>query len=674
MRIKHTLLAALVVCPLSVAPLMAENESTANAAAAARIRDNVGYLASDELEGRGVGTDGLNKASKFMAEQLKQIGLDMTAVGGQPFQSFEVVTEAKLGPEDKNRLKLVGPGEKEAVPLELGKQFNPLAAGGSGKFDLPIVFVGFGITAPDLLYDDYAGVDVKGKAVLMLRKEPQGDPHNPHSAFNGPHPTRHATFSRKISNAYQHGAAAVIMVNNLGEIETRHEDQQNVWNTAVADIAKTQAEFESLAEDAPEEKKTELRDKLTDLAKTIAESGAKLKEGTDEVLPFMGAGSDESHPELPVYFVLRDAVDPVVKQALGKSLAELEAGINEAQKPKTFALADWQAIGETDLIREKAKISNVIGVLPGEGPLADEYILIGAHYDHIGYGGEGSLAPWTHEIHNGADDNASGAVALLETARRIVAQDKKPKRTIVFVGFTGEERGLLGSAYYVKHPVFDLKKTVAMLNMDMVGRLTDEKLIISGSGTAKEFEPLIDKLNEGYKFAVTKDPSGFGPSDHASFYAKEIPVMHFFTGTHDDYHRPSDDVEKLDIDGIRRIASMLADAAIAIDAMPAPPEYVAIAPESTERRTGSRPYFGSIPDFSVVGKGYALQGVSPDSPAEKAGLKAGDIIIKLGDAKIAGLEDFDGALRAFKAGDKANVTIMRSGMEITLTVTLAAPR
>ncbi|MCC9609013.1 M20/M25/M40 family metallo-hydrolase [Blastopirellula sp. JC732] len=673
MRIKNTLLAALVACPVLVSPLMAENEAAIKAAES-RIRDHVGFLASDELEGRGVGTTGLNKASQFMAGQLTALGLDMTAVGGKPFQTFEVVTEAKLGPDDKNTLKLVGPEAKEAAPLELGKQFNPLAAGGSGKFDLPIVFVGYGITAPDLMYDDYADIDVKGKAVLMLRKEPQGDPHNPHSPFGGPHPSRHATFSRKISNAYQQGAAAVIMVNNLDEIETRVEDQQNVWNTAVADMAKVQAEYDALADDAPEEKKIELRDKLTDLAKTISESGAKLKEGTDEVLPFMGAGSDESHPNLPVYFALRSAIDPVVKKALNNSLADLEAKINEAKKPHSAVLADWKAVGETDVIREKAEISNVIGVLHGEGPLADEIILIGAHYDHIGYGGEGSLAPWTHEIHNGADDNASGAVALLETARKIVGRDGKPKRTIVFIGFTGEERGLLGSAYYVKHPVFDLEKTVAMLNMDMVGRLTDDKLIISGSGTAKEFESLIDKLNEEYKFAVTKDPGGFGPSDHASFYAKEIPVMHFFTGTHDDYHRPSDDVEKLDIAGIRRIASMLADAAIAVDAMPAPPEYVAIAPESTERRTGSRPYFGSIPDFSVVGQGYALQGVSPDSPAAKAGMKAGDIIVKLGDNKIAGLEDFDGALRGYKAGDKAKVTIMRSGMEITLTVTLAAPR
>ncbi|UUO05024.1 M20/M25/M40 family metallo-hydrolase [Blastopirellula sp. J2-11] len=668
-----TIWAAVVICPLLAAPLMAEKESAAKAADA-RIRENVGFLASDELEGRGVGTAGLTKAAQFMAKQMKAIGLDTTAVGGKPFQSFTVVTDAKLGPADQNLLKLVGPDQKEAAPLELGKQFNPLAAGGSGKFDLPIVFVGYGITAPDLLYDDYAETDVKGKAVLMLRKEPQGDPHNPHSAFGGPHPTRHATFSRKISNAYQHGAAAVIMVNNLDELESRREDQQNVWNTAVADIVKTQAEFAALTADAPEEKQTELRDKLTDLAKTIADSGEKLQAGTDEVLPFLGAGSDASHPELPVYFVLRSAIDPVVQQALNKSLADLEASINADQKPQSVAVTGWKAIGETDVIREQAEVSNVIGVLHGEGPLADEIILIGAHYDHIGYGGEGSLAPWTHEIHNGADDNASGAVALLEAARRIVGRDQKPKRTIVFIGFTGEERGLLGSAYYVKHPVFRLEKTVAMLNMDMVGRLKDEKLIISGSGTAKEFEALIDQLNGDYQFVVTKDPGGYGPSDHASFYAKEIPVMHFFTGTHDDYHRPSDDVEKLDIAGIRRIASMLADAAIAIDAMPAPPEYVAIAPESTERRTGSRPYFGSIPDFSVVGKGYALQGVSPESPADKAGLKAGDIIVKLGESKIAGLEDFDGALRGFKAGDKAKVTIMRDGMEITLTVTLAAPR
>jgi hypothetical protein len=248
----------------------------------------------------------------------------------------------------------------------------------------------------------------------------------------------------------------------------------------------------------------------------------------------------------------------------------------------------------------------------------------------------------------------------------------------VFIAFTGEERGLLGSGYYVEHPLFPLDKTVAMLNMDMVGRLKDDELIVYGTGTAKNFDQLLDDINHPFEFKIKREPGGFGPSDHASFYARQIPVLHFFTGLHNDYHRPSDDANKLNIPGIRRVSEMVATAAIKIAEADNRPEYQQAQRESLRpgnAPAGDRPYFGSIPNLGGGEEdGYAIQGVGKDSPAEKAGLQAGDVIVRLGDSKIGNLADFDAALRKYKADDKVPVVVRRNGKEVTLPVTLEAPR
>jgi Zn-dependent M28 family amino/carboxypeptidase len=316
-------------------------------------------------------------------------------------------------------------------------------------------------------------------------------------------------------------------------------------------------------------------------------------------------------------------------------------------------------------------VKNVVAVLEGEGPLADETIVLGAHYDHLGLGGAGSLAPWTTDIHNGADDNASGTATLLEAARRLATSGEKPRRRIVFIAFTGEERGLLGSAHYVRQPRFPLESTVAMFNLDMVGRLNENKLQVFGTGTAKEFEPLVDKLGEQYGFQIAKHPGGFGPSDHSSFYAKKIPVLHLFTGTHSDYHRPSDDSPKINVEGMRRVADMLVDVVRATDAAEAKPTYIEIKRVEALGDGGDRPYFGSIPDYGGNVEGLLLSGVVEGGPAEKGGLKGGDVIVKLGDSKITGIEDFDSALRKHKPGDKIKVTVQRDGKPVELEVTLS---
>ena len=372
--------------------------------------------------------------------------------------------------------------------------------------------------------------------------------------------------------------------------------------------------------------------------------------------------------------VSRSALEEMIRAVYGKCLAQIETEIDKGPTPQSRELTGWRAVGQTSVDREEAEVKNVIGVLEGAGPHADETIVIGAHYDHLGMGGNGSAAPGVHEIHNGADDNGSGTTVLIEVARQLAARGQKLPRRVVFIAFTGEERGLIGSARYVRNPLFPIDSTVAMLNLDMVGRLENEKLIVHGTGTAAEFDALADRLGKDYGFQITKKPSGFGPSDHSSFYAAKVPVLFFFTGSHKDYHRPSDDYDKLNVPGMRRVAAMVVDAAVALAEAEQRPKYVEVAGTSDLGGGGDRPYFGSIPDFSQDQPGYALTGVTKGGPAERGGLKSGDIIIQFGDSKVGNLEDFDSALRKYKAGDKVPVIAKRGAEQVKLEVTLDPPK
>jgi hypothetical protein len=631
------------------------------------------YLASDELEGRGVGTKGLDLAADYVAKQFREIGLKTDLFDGGPFQQFTVTTGAKLG--SPNELTLLGPsgddGQPRKITLKLGEDFNPLAIGGSAKLDLPLVFVGYGITGKSENYDDYAGVDVKDKAVVILRHEPQQA--NPHSVFEGTNVSPHAPFRRKVSNAYGHGAAAVIFVTDEHEVVGNIAAARKRWQAAVDQIAEANEKFKAVKNPTDDERKKH-EAQIVGLADDVKKYAEALAKAQDPLLGFDGAGRDASEGRnFPVLAVRRGAIDQVVQAVAGKSLAQLEAEIDKGPTPRSRELAGWKAVGEVAVEREESPVKNVVAVLEGEGPHADETIVIGAHYDHLGFGGTGSAAPGVHEIHNGADDNGSGTSVLLEVARQLAARGKPPRR-IVFVAFTGEERGLLGSARYVRTPPFPIDSTVAMLNLDMVGRLKDEKLIVHGTGTAKEFDALVDRLGKDYGFTITKKPGGFGPSDHSSFYGVKVPVLFFFTGSHNDYHRPTDDPDKLNVSGMRRVGEMVVDAALALAGADARPEYLDVKGDGARLGGGDRPYFGSIPDFAQDRPGYALTGVSKDGPAERAGLKGGDIIVKLGDSKVGNLEDFDTALRKFKAGDKVPVVVQRGGEELTLEVTLDPPR
>jgi hypothetical protein len=317
------------------------------------------------------------------------------------------------------------------------------------------------------------------------------------------------------------------------------------------------------------------------------------------------------------------------------------------------------------------EVKNVIGILPGQGELSRQAVVVGAHYDHLGLGGSSSLEPDSvGVVHNGADDNASGVAALIEVARLIAGVETPERRTVVFVAFTGEETGLLGSDYYVKNPVRSTDSTFAMMNFDMVGRLNENTLIAIGTGSATELPMLLDSLNAEAQFDLATQEDPWGRSDHSSFYGASMPVVHLFTDNHVDYHRPSDDWDKIDSAGIVRITEYAADLTWAFATRADRLTFVDVPRPEPTGGMGNGAWLGSIPDMSGSPGGVRFNGVRAGSPADSAGLQAGDILVRLGDQAVNDLYDMTAALRAHSPGDRVTVVVLRDGERIENTVTL----
>ena len=316
-------------------------------------------------------------------------------------------------------------------------------------------------------------------------------------------------------------------------------------------------------------------------------------------------------------------------------------------------------------------VRNVVGVLPGRGTLAGQAVVIGAHYDHLGLGGFGSLDPdSTGVVHNGADDNASGTAALIETAAQLAGRRTTNARTIVFLAFTAEEIGLVGSSHYVANPVISSDSTIAMINFDMVGRLRDGALLAIGTGSAIELERAVDSIASAHALdlEITGDP--WGRSDHSSFYGAGIPVVHFFTDTHEDYHRTTDDAGDINVAGIVRVASLAADLAWSLATRASRLTYVSVPRPAPTQGGGYGAYLGTIPDMSESPGGVRLTGVRAGSPAELAGLQRGDVLVQIGDKEIANLYDMTDALRSHHPGDVVKLVYLRDGERVETTATL----
>ncbi len=317
-----------------------------------------------------------------------------------------------------------------------------------------------------------------------------------------------------------------------------------------------------------------------------------------------------------------------------------------------------------------ARVRNVVGKLTGRGPTANEVVIIGAHYDHLGLGGSGSLDPdSTGVVHNGADDNASGTAALLETAAELRTRPGN-RRTFYFVAFTAEELGLLGSDYFAKNPTYVPQSAYAMVNFDMVGRMRENALMVIGVGSAAELPQLVDAANARHGLAITTTSDPWGRSDHSSFYAQNMPVVHLFTNTHSEYHRTTDDWELINADGIVRIATYAADLSWTLATRAQALTFATVAAPAPATGGGYGAWLGTIPDMSESPDGVRLSGVRAESPAAEAGLQAGDILVQLGEHVIKNLYDMTDALRAHKPGDTVLVAVMRDGERIERSVTL----
>ena len=571
-----------------------------------RYMKDVTFLARDEMKGRGNGMPELDIAADYIAEQFRLAGLTPKGENGTYFQPFEVTTGAELGA--KNELSIAG------AALKINDDFVPIMISNTAAFDGPLVFAGYGITAPELNYDDYAGIDVKDKIVVVLRHEPQEN--DAQSKFDGANYTRHAPFVNKAINARLHGAKGIVFLS-----DPLHRDE----------------------EVGPATRRIETTD--------------------------MG---------IPAIHAKRAALVGVFRAA-NKDLAAIQTDIDKDLQPRSFDLPGASAHIATEVTRIKKTVRNVIGALEGSDPaLKNEWVVVGGHYDHLGLGERDSMSPsQVGQIHHGADDNASGTSGVMELARLAANDDKPWKRSTLFMAFAGEEIGLLGSAHFVNNPTIPIGSITAMINLDMIGRITNNRVFVGGVGTSPNYKTMLEQLNAGTGLQLDFSDSGYGSSDHTSFNSKKIPVLFFFSGLHTDYHKPSDTSDKINADGAIKVASLvfgMMDKEANDNERPA---YVEVQrPQQPGRGGGGGygAYFGSVPDFREDIMGVLFADVVNDSPAAKAGLKAGDIMVEFDGKAIQKLNDYAFLLRSKQPGDVVPVVVKRNGEDVRVNVTLETRR
>ncbi|MEE4256577.1 MAG: M20/M25/M40 family metallo-hydrolase [Bacteroidales bacterium] len=390
----------------------------------------------------------------------------------------------------------------------------------------------------------------------------------------------------------------------------------------------------------------------------------------DDALMKMFYDKTTADAGIPVFHVKRN----IAAALLGKPIASLEKEISDQLKPYSFD-TETKLQGKSDVVHDKVQTMNVVGMIKGNDPLLkDEIIIMGAHYDHLGLGGpgSGSREPSTLAVHNGADDNASGVAGIIEIAERINLGQTKPGRTIVVVAFGAEEMGLLGSKYFVEHPLIDMGKVVAMFNFDMIGRLNEERSVaFGGTGTSLETEDLLNKYLEEHDLKGSFSKEGFGPSDHAAFYAEDIPVFFISTGAHGDYHTPQDDIEFIDLEGEKLVSDLSYDLIMDVANRDEALTYQEAGAKTRSTRMNFKVTLGIVPDFtSSENNGLGVGGVRPEGPADKAGMKKGDLIVAIDGMEVTNIYDYMARLKKLEAGQIITVDILRDGKKTVLLVQL----
>jgi aminopeptidase YwaD len=552
-------------------------------------------LSSEEFAGRGTGTGGDSLAAIFIRDEFVKAGL--VPFNGTGMQSFSVNTKVETG--ERNMLVING---RKYLPQT---DFAPLALTSNSALDAPVAFCGYGFMsqADSLKWNDFQGIDIRGKWVLMLRGYPESNP--------SAKPYAEISSDRiKVLNARENGAAGVLLV-----------------------------------------------------------SGEKWDQADNLEKPSRNEGS----AGIPVLQIRRSVADSILKPS-GISLAKTEERADAMTVTGSF-ITGSVAEAEAEVVAMKAATANVLMKIDAKQP-SSEYVIVGAHYDHLGTGGPGSGSrnPDTVAVHYGADDNASGVALMIELAERLAAVKEGPARNILFVAFSGEEMGLLGSKYFVENMGIDPAAVNLMVNLDMVGRLKEGNgLQVGGVGTASGLRDKVASFNDSTLLSLSFTDEGYGPSDHSSFYAKDIPVLVFTTGAHLDYHTPADTWDKLNYEGMVRIGDLLYDIVSSAAGEPERLAFTEAGPkgpaQSMSRRRGVT--LGIMPDFAGnVKNGLRADFVTPGKPAALGGMVKGDIIVTMDEKPVNNIEDYMFRLSQLKPGQTVTVEVIREGKSELLLIQL----
>ena len=566
---------------------------------ASELKKHVEFLASDSLKGRKPGTPEAAVAARYILQEFLSGGLTPLCDNG--FQYFGVITDVRLGGENIVYLR----GAEYGVM----KDYVPLAFTSNAKVFAPVVFVGYGfdIEQDSLRWNDYEGMDVAGKWVMIFRADPEPD--NPDSRF-----IPYSDIRSKILTAKDKQAAGVLLVT----------------------------------------------------------PGSMEKD--DRLIPLV-VENNEVTAGIPVIHLKRSLADSLLLSA-GVTADSLDALIINGKQPKSMLLTD-SLLASAEVIQQKQITMNVVAMLEGTNPaLKDQYLVIGAHYDHLGLGGPGSNSrmPDTTAVHNGADDNASGTAMVIELAKALSRKRALLERPVIFAAFSAEEMGLLGSRYFIDHPPVPLSGIRTMFNFDMVGRFDADKnaVSVSGTGTSQESDSLLRIHEKDLPFQVTHAPDGYGPSDHAAFYAANIPVFYFNTGVHTDYHTPFDDTEKVDFGNAAKVAGFAESVIMEVDRLGQPLTFRESGSKAAPR-TGRKlkVTLGIMPDFAGTEKrGLRIDGVTKDGPAYRGGLQKGDVIVAINGLKVGNIYEYMSRLSRLKHGQTISVEVIRDEKNTVLLVQL----
>ena len=606
------------VTPLSLPDAqlkVATSQKLESAITQADIRAQVEYLASDDLEGRYTASPGIKKAADYIIDQVKSLGLQPAGKD----KSYRNPMSFKFGVDvikEENELVLVGKDGKE-TRFEVGKDFSPLSFTVNNTVESEVVFGGYGLAVagkPGEGYDSYAGLDCTNKVVIVLRYVPEGVSQDRRQKL-----MRSAALQYKATVAGRHGAKGIIIV---GGPNSKNSNKLIPVN----------------------------------LDRSAASSGVVALSGSHKLANAVFAAAGKG--------VIKTVQDDLDKE--------------NPHKPFSYPLAGTKIRVKTAVKKVERHDYNVIAVLPpGIETDEPEYVMIGAHYDHLGYN-DGSLQPKggnPGRIHNGADDNTSGTVTLLELAAWLAEErEKNPnkfKRGIIFCWWTGEEIGLLGSAQYAKKPLIPFKQVTSYINLDMVGRMKKNQLIMQGIGTSSVWKKLIEKRNVAAGFSLKLQDDPYQPTDITSIYPKGVPSICLFTGLHKDYHKPTDDPDTLNYEDMQRLTEFTGHLMLDLVGEMKRPDYIKV--ERGNRGRGTRnemkAYTGVIPDYASEEKGLLINDVRAGGPADKAGIKGGDIVVQFGAKKINNIYDYTEALNDIKIGKPVKVIVTRKKKKVELTIT-----